>query len=63
MTGFDMKLTSSMALGSSSGMGLALMNSRLCLLGDLDRHVLSDSSVTVSRYDTTGSDTLIGMQA
>ncbi len=32
------------------------MNSRLCLFGDFERHILSDSSDTVSLYDTTGSD-------
>lgn len=37
-------------------MGVAFINNRLCLLGDFDKHVRSDSSLTVSRYDTTGSD-------
>lgn len=50
------ELTSSMAWAMSSGKGLALIKSLLCLLGDFDRHILSDSSLTVSRYDTTGSD-------
>ena len=31
-----------------SGMGAALMNSLLCLLGDLERHMIWDSSDTVS---------------
>merc|ERR1719379_1874729 len=33
---------------------------RLCLLGDLAMTVRDDSSVTVSRYDTTGSEITIG---
>ena len=36
---------------------------RLCLLGDLERHVCEETSLTVSRYDTTGSDFLRGIQA
>lgn len=32
------------------------MYSRLCLLGDLERQSTFDSSLTVSRYETTGSD-------
>ena len=39
------------------------MNSRLCLLGDFERHMTLDSSLTVSRYETTGSDFFRGMQA
>lgn len=39
------------------------MKRRLCLLGDFDRHIWLDSSLTVSRYETTGSDFLIGIQA
>lgn len=53
----------SMSSAKPSGNGHAFMKRRLCLLGDLDRHIWLDSSVTVSRYDTTGSDFLIGMQA
>mmetsp|Transcript_12584 Transcript_12584/g.27326 ORF Transcript_12584/g.27326 Transcript_12584/m.27326 type:complete len:208 (+) Transcript_12584:850-1473(+) len=41
-------------------MGAAIMYRRLCLLGDLDRQTCDDSSDTVSRYDTTGSDTMMG---
>ena len=55
--------TLSMSTASSSGKGAALMNSRLCLLGDLERQVTEDSASTVSRYETTGSDFLRGMQA
>ena len=33
------------------------------LFGDLDKQTWLDSSMTVSRYETTGSDFLIGMQA
>jgi hypothetical protein len=44
-------------------MGRAFKKIRLCLLGDFDKHIISDSSDTVSRYDTTGSETLIGIQA
>ena len=57
------RLTLSMSSGRPSGMGTARMNRRLCLLGDFDRHIWLDSALTVSRYDTTGSDTLMGMQA
>ncbi len=46
-----------------SGIGRAFKKIRLCLLGDFDKHMISDSSDTVSRYDTTGSETLIGIQA
>ncbi len=35
----------------------------LCLLGDLDKHILSEISLTVSLYDTTGSLFLRGIQA
>merc|ERR1719226_478578 len=31
---------------------------RLCLFGDFARHVCDDVSLTVSRYDTTGSETM-----
>ena len=37
-------------------MAVAFINNRLCLLGDFDKHIRSDSSLTVSRYETTGSD-------
>uniref|UniRef100_A0A1A9ZFE2 Uncharacterized protein n=1 Tax=Glossina pallidipes TaxID=7398 RepID=A0A1A9ZFE2_GLOPL len=61
----SLELTSplSMSSGKPSGIGIAFMIKRLCLLGDLDRHCWLDSSNTVSRYDTTGSDFLRGMQA
>ncbi|KAI9585233.1 hypothetical protein GQX74_001080 [Glossina fuscipes] len=61
----SLELTSplSMSSGKPSGIGIAFMTKRLCLLGDLDRHCWLDSSNTVSRYDTTGSDFLRGMQA
>merc|ERR1712127_657929 len=39
------------------------MYRRLCLLGDLDRHMRSDSPVIDSRYDTTGSDLISGIWA
>ena len=55
--------TLSMSSARPSGIGLAFMNRRLCLLGDFERHTLSDSSLTVSRYETTGSETFSGMQA
>ena len=50
--------TSPLSISSAkpSGNGAAFMNKRLCLLGDLDKHIRSDSSLTVSLYDTTGSD-------
>merc|ERR1711865_829629 len=51
----------SMARDRSSPIGTAFMNRRLCLFGDLDRHMRSDSSVTVSRKDTTGSPLMIGV--
>merc|ERR1719191_600606 len=38
----------SMSSARPSGMGTALMNNLLCLLGDLDRHIWLDSSDTVS---------------
>ena len=41
-------LTLSIASAQPSGKGAALRKSRLCLLGDLERHVMVDSSVTVS---------------
>merc|ERR1719499_2215841 len=50
-------------LSRPSGMGTALMNNLLCLLGDLDRHIWLDSSDTVSLYDTTGSDFFSGIWA
>mmetsp|Transcript_17689 Transcript_17689/g.29905 ORF Transcript_17689/g.29905 Transcript_17689/m.29905 type:complete len:271 (+) Transcript_17689:531-1343(+) len=64
---FDLSLdstlgpTSSFSIMSerSSLKGLALTKSLLCLLGDLERHIWLDSSVTVSLYWTTGSPTLI----
>ena len=49
--------------GLPSGMGRAFKKIRLCLLGDFDKHMMSDSSETVSRYETTGSETLMGIQA
>merc|ERR1711935_68317 len=54
---------SSISSARPSGKGWAFMYRRLCLLGDLDRHMTDDSSVTVSRYDTTGSDLTMGTQA
>merc|ERR1719454_2619676 len=39
---------------------MALTYRRLCLLGDLAITVREDSSVTVSRYDTTGSEMTMG---
>uniref|UniRef100_A0A1A9VF57 Uncharacterized protein n=1 Tax=Glossina austeni TaxID=7395 RepID=A0A1A9VF57_GLOAU len=61
----SLELTSPLSIssGKPSGIGIAFMTKRLCLLGDLDRHCWLDSSNTVSRYDTTGSDFLRGMQA
>ena len=53
----------SMSSGRPSGMGLATMNNLLCLLGDLDRQVMYDSALTVSRYETTGGDLMSGMPA
>merc|ERR1711865_758675 len=47
---------SSISLDKSSSIGWATKYRRLCLLGDLARHVCVDSVVTVSRYETTGSD-------
>ena len=35
----------------------------LTLFGDFERQVTEDSSVTVSLYETTGSDLTIGTQA
>ena len=52
-----------MSSGRPSGMGLATMNNLLCLLGDLDRQVMYDSALTVSRYETTGGDLMSGMPA
>mmetsp|Transcript_1330 Transcript_1330/g.5284 ORF Transcript_1330/g.5284 Transcript_1330/m.5284 type:complete len:206 (+) Transcript_1330:1035-1652(+) len=45
---------------SSMGMVLPFMCRRLCLFGDLDMTSREDSSVTVSRKDTTGSEMTIG---
>mmetsp|Transcript_9199 Transcript_9199/g.28608 ORF Transcript_9199/g.28608 Transcript_9199/m.28608 type:complete len:330 (-) Transcript_9199:1296-2285(-) len=53
-------LPSSMSSGSPSSMGQHSKYRRLCLLGDLDMTVFELRSVTVSRNDTTGSDTRIG---
>lgn len=58
-----MMLPSSIAFPSSTDNGVALNHSLLCLFGDLDKHVLSDSAVTVSLYDTTGSDSIISILA
>jgi len=55
--------TLSMSSASPSGKGTAFMYSRLCLLGDFERHMTLDSALTVSRYETTGSDFLRGIQA
>eukprot|EP01147_Barroeca_monosierra_P008049 gene8048-gene603 len=52
-----------MASARPSVIGCAFMKRRLCLLGDFDRHIILDSSETVSRYETTGSDFLIGICA
>ena len=41
-------------------MGVQSMYRRLCLLGDLASAVCEEFSVTVSRYDTTGSETMMG---
>lgn len=57
------QLTSSISACSLSSSGLAFMNNLLCLLGDFDRHMMEDSSVTVSRYETTGSDFFNGIPA
>merc|ERR1719424_888393 len=46
---------SSISLDNSSTIGWATKYRRLCLLGDLARQVCEDSTVTVSRYATTGS--------
>merc|ERR1719424_489468 len=40
--------------------GHALQKRRLCLLGDLESTVRDDSALTVSRYDTTGSEMTMG---
>ena len=45
---FSKNLTSSIASGRPSGRGAAFMKSLLCLLGDLERHIILDSSDTVS---------------
>ena len=37
-----------MSSARPSGIGTALMKILLCLLGDLDRHIMEDSSDTVS---------------
>merc|ERR1719272_488372 len=47
---------SSMALLRSSSIGSAVMYKRLCLFGDLERQVWLERALTVSRYETTGSD-------
>merc|ERR1712072_914467 len=57
----DLTSPSSTALQNSSPSGSAFMYRRLCLFGDLERHMRSDSSVTVSRKDTTGSPLTIGV--
>jgi len=49
----------SIATDKSSIKGSALTHNLLCLLGDLDKLVLVDGAVTVSLYETTGSDFLI----
>ena len=41
--------TLSMSSAKPSGKGVAFMNSRLCLLGDLERHMTDEVSLTVSR--------------
>mmetsp|Transcript_4935 Transcript_4935/g.15937 ORF Transcript_4935/g.15937 Transcript_4935/m.15937 type:complete len:272 (-) Transcript_4935:1259-2074(-) len=41
---------------SFSSRGDAFTNRRLCLLGDLERHICEDSEMTVSEKDTTGSE-------
>merc|ERR1712088_1264475 len=46
-------LPSSISSAKPSGKGLPFMKRRLCLLGDLDRHILLDSQVSMT---TTGSD-------
>eukprot|EP01139_Manchomonas_bermudensis_P019047 Amastigsp_a676327_4345.p3 type:complete len:327 gc:universal Amastigsp_a676327_4345:366-1346(+) len=53
----------SMASGRPSSSGTASAKMRLCLLADLERQVRSERAVTVSRYETTGSETLISMPA
>mmetsp|Transcript_18273 Transcript_18273/g.35907 ORF Transcript_18273/g.35907 Transcript_18273/m.35907 type:complete len:220 (-) Transcript_18273:128-787(-) len=53
-------LPSSMATSTPSGIGIALQKRRLCLFTDLDKQTMEDSSVTVSRYETTGSEILMG---
>merc|ERR1719424_299770 len=40
--------------------GHALQKRRLCLLGDLESTVRDDSALTVSRYETTGSEMVMG---
>mmetsp|Transcript_13967 Transcript_13967/g.58324 ORF Transcript_13967/g.58324 Transcript_13967/m.58324 type:complete len:312 (-) Transcript_13967:1326-2261(-) len=52
-------LPSSMSSARPSSMGAASKYRRLCLLGDFDMTVWLERSVTVSRNDTTGSDTRI----
>merc|ERR1740130_203171 len=44
----------------SSPRGCAVMQSRLCLLGDLAKHGTAVSPCTVSRYETTGSPAMTG---
>mmetsp|Transcript_4725 Transcript_4725/g.10635 ORF Transcript_4725/g.10635 Transcript_4725/m.10635 type:complete len:207 (+) Transcript_4725:95-715(+) len=51
---------SSMSSCISTGMEYPFMVRRLCLLGDLDMTSWSDSAVTVSRKDTTGSEMTMG---
>ena len=52
-----------MRIPNSLSNGRALHQILLCLLGDLERHDLSESSVTVSLKETTGSETLISILA
>lgn len=54
---------SSILRPSSLSSGRALHQSLLCLLGDFARQVLSESSVTVSLNETTGSDSWISILA
>lgn len=53
----------SISSGKPSGIFTAVMNNRLCLLGDFDKQVCFEVSLTVSRYDTTGSDFFNGIPA
>lgn len=50
-----MSFPASISRPKSTLIGAALHQSLFYLFGDLDRQVLSDSSVTVSEYETTGS--------